>query len=88
MLAAAGAEGEAAAAFAANAPVGHDPLEVEGRTLELRRMGPRDFFGEIAILNEAVGGRSLISVVSVTDMRLLAIHLVDFKNTADAAMEV
>jgi len=83
ILAAAGAEG-GNTELASDTPRGPDPLAVAGRTLELRRMGKRDFFGG---LNEVVGGRSLVSVVSEGDMRLLAIHMVDFKNLADAAME-
>lgn len=64
-----------------------DPLSVPGRTLELRRLGPRDFFGELAILSEHVGGRSLASIVSCTDMKLFSIHTIDFRNTADAEIE-
>jgi CRP-like cAMP-binding protein len=90
MLLAAASEQDAAPAAAAHALEAHNgahPLSVPGQTLELGRLGPRSFFGELAILNEAVGGTALSSVVSASDMRLLAIHMIDFKNTADAAME-
>lgn len=66
---------------------GVHPLERAGQTLEVARLGPRSFFGEVEILaSEAAGVRAPCSVVSLTDMRLLTIDVTDFKNTADSQM--
>lgn len=66
---------------------GAHPLAVRGQTLEIGLLGPRDFFGELAILGEASGGRARASIVALSDMRLLSMHMVDYKNTVDAATD-
>jgi hypothetical protein len=66
---------------------GAHPLAVEGQTLEIGRLGPRSFYGELAILNEEIGGRATASVVSVSNARLLVMNASDYRAAADAAVE-
>lgn len=63
------------------------PLEVAGTTLEVAQLGPRAFFGELAILNEPIRGRAHASVVALTQACLLSVHAADFLHAAGAQVE-
>jgi ABC-type multidrug transport system ATPase subunit/CRP-like cAMP-binding protein len=55
--------------------------EVGGRRRQLARMGPGDFFGEIALLG---GGRRTATVGTLTPTRLWELSVDDFENIVEA----